>query len=294
MIAGIIGNTAKENICGVLHSLVNALAVNSITPLIADNLKPILSEGKITAEYFEPLNDLGKKSDVLISIGGDGTMLSSSIVAHENDKPIIGLNLGKLGFLAEVDISHVETFCRELKEGNYYIDEHMALRGFCDTDKETQFLAFNDFVIDKGGWPKMIEITMQVGDEYVTTFSADGLIISTPTGSTGYSLSIGGPIVNPKTDVITLNPISPHSLTMRPLIIPGSSVVTVGVASHHSKVQINCDGHLVYNYAPPIFFHVKQSSKKLKVMRTPSYQYFSILRNKLLWGLDIRQKDIKG
>ena len=139
-----------------------------------------------------------------------------------------------------------------LKKKKYTIEERMVLSGICIAHQTGELIAVNDLVIEKGGWPKMIELTAWVDDEYVTTFSADGLIIATPTGSTGYSLSTGGPIVAPTTKAITLSPISPHSLTVRPIVLSSEQVIKLKADSPYKDVQVSCDGQRVYNFPPPL------------------------------------------
>src|SRR5690606_36889294 len=134
----------------------------------------------------------------------------------------------------------------DLKNRNYKIEERMLITGEVEGYSAEEFFAINDIVIDKGGWPKMIELTVWVDGEYVTTLSADGLIVATPTGSIGYSISVGGPIVSPRTDVITLSPISPHSLTVRPLVLAGDQEILIKADSPHTTVQVNCDGQRSY------------------------------------------------
>jgi NAD+ kinase len=149
-------------------------------------------------------------------------------------------------------------------------------------------IAINDLVIDKGGWPKMIELTVWVEGEYVTTFTADGLIAATPTGSTGYSISVGGPIVSPQTDVITLSPISPHSLTIRPIVLPSKSEIIIKADSLHRDIKVNCDGQRSYSFPPPMEIIIRKSDKSLKLVHTSLTTYFQTLRTKLLWGIDTR------
>ncbi len=158
--------------------------------------KDIPNEIKLTS--FITNEKLAEKSDMIISIGGDGTMLASANLAQLNDKPILGVNLGKLGFLAEVNINEMDYLIDDIKNNNYSIEERMLIEAECVAHKVETLYAINDIVIDKDGWPKMIEITIKVDGELVTTLSADGIIAATPTGSTGYSISCGGPIVSPK------------------------------------------------------------------------------------------------
>lgn len=290
---GIVGNIHKENISGVVATLVNKLSQNKIPFSLCDTLKQVV-DLKDKNLVFSDIDTLAAESDMLISIGGDGTMLTTAYTAQQFDKPVLGVNFGKLGFLAEVDIHGIDVFIDELIRGKYSIEERIVLCGYYTDNPDKKFFAINDLVIGKGDWPKMIEITVKVDDEYVTTFSADGLIIATPTGSTGYSLSVGGPVITPKADVIALSPISPHSLTMRPLILSSSQVISVFVESLNTKIQINCDGQRVEEYAPPVELKVFKSDRSLKLIRTESASYFSILRTKLFWGLDVRKSSLNN
>ncbi|MDP3148312.1 MAG: NAD(+)/NADH kinase [Ignavibacteria bacterium] len=286
---GIFGNTTKDELATTLQIVVDRLQENHYEFLINESLQtsfPIASSNK---KYFAPAATVAETCDILISLGGDGTMLSTAYIAHKYDKPVLGINLGKLGFLAEVDIKGIEQLFNDIKNSRYSIEERIVLVGNCKNVSCNEFFAVNDLVIDKGAWPKMIELTISVEDEYVTTFSADGLIVATPTGSTGYSLSVGGPIVSPKAEVITLSPISPHSLTMRPLVLPSSGKIYITADSLHTKVQINCDGQRVMEFAPPLQIVISKSEKPLRLVHMDSVNYFEILRSKLLWGLDVRK-----
>ncbi len=291
MIAGIIGNTHKLKGSEFIFELVSCLRDVEIESILSDSLLPIVHSSAETVKQpyaFESLEQLGKNCDFIISAGGDGTLLASAVTALEFNKPIVGVNLGKLGFLAEVGLEDIRSFISDLKQGRYVIDERMVLEGRVEGDDKIPMLAFNDIVIDKGGWPKMIDLTMFVNDEYVTKFSSDGLIMATPAGSTGYSLSVGGPVVTPNAKVITLSPISAHSLTIRPLVVDSNDKIKIEIVSQHEKVLINCDGQHVRELQPPITLHVEKNIKSLKLLRTDSFNYFEILRNKLFWGVDYR------
>jgi len=203
-----------------------------------------------------------------------------------------GGKIGKLGFLVETDISNMDEIIDDIKNNNYKIEERMLITGMTDNPSAQKLFAINDFVIEKGGWPKMIELTVWVDDEYVTTFSADGLIIATPTGSTGYSLSAGGPIVSPAAAAITLSPISPHSLTIRPIVLSGEQEILIKADSPYKEVQVSCDGQRVFAFPPPIELKIKKSSRPLKLIHTSQTTYFETLRNKLMWGIDLRRSQI--
>lgn len=293
MLVGIIPNISKEKIEDVLLPFVTSLRNAGIDCLISDEIGMIESRipaGLKSAERCD-LDTLCRRSDMVASIGGDGTMLHTAYLVRQYDKPIFGVNFGKLGFLAEFDMNNMEMLVDELKAGRYTIEERIVLEGECSECRDKNLYALNDIVIDKGGWPKMIELSLYVKNEYVTTFSADGIILATPTGSTGYSLSAGGPVVVPDSDVITVSPISPHSLTMRPLVLSSAHQITIRVHSPHSSVQVNCDGQRVYSYRPPAEITIRKSRKKIKLVHTFSTSYFSILREKLFWGLDARKKE---
>ncbi len=294
MIVGIIANINKKNVYEVISAFQNKLKKNRIKYLLSDTLlaKRHLLDKDLNKSSFVSNNLLCKKSDIIVSIGGDGTMLATVYQAHYYDKPVFGVNFGKLGFLADANINQLDHFINELKNKQLKIEERMVIKGECIGRKFEKLYAINDIVIEKGGWPKMIEITISVGNELVTTFSADGLIVATPTGSTGYSISVGGPIVSPKTDVITLSPISPHSLTVRPLVLPSNEEITINADSLYKEVQVNCDGQRVFAFPPPLKIKISKSTRPVKLVHTSLTNYFETLRNKLLWGIDLRKRSI--
>lgn len=297
MLIGIIANITKENVFEVVSSFLSKLKKNKIDYLLTKSL--FEDKDKLKIELYDDFvtddKDIYEKCDVIISIGGDGTMLATAYNAQLYDKPVLGVNLGKLGFLVEADINQMDKVIDDLKNKNYKIEERMLITGEVAGYKPDKFFAINDIVIDKGGWPKMIEITIWVDGEYVTTLSADGLIVATPTGSTGYSISVGGPIVSPKTDVITLAPISPHSLNVRPLVLPGNQEIVIKADSIYNSLQVNCDGQRSYSFPPPMEIKIRKSERSLKLIHTSLTTYFQTLRNKLMWGIDLRlnQKDGK-
>ncbi len=294
MLIGIIANITKENVFSVVSSFIKELKRNNLEYLLTKTLLEDKDKLKIEIDedFLSDDKEIYEKSDLIISIGGDGTMLTTAYHALTYDKPVLGLNLGKLGFLAEVDISQMDIIIKDIKEGNYQVQERMVLTADCDTIHGEKLIAINDIVIDKGGWPKMIEITAEVDGEYVSTFSADGVIIATPIGSTGYSLSTGGPVVSPSASAITLSPISPHSLTMRPLVLSSEQEIVIKADSPHNEIQISCDGQRVYHIPPPLEIKIVKSEKPLKLIHTSVTTYFETLRNKLLWGIDVRRNKI--
>lgn len=295
MTIGIIANSSKERVNEVVDCLIKKLKDNGFDFLITDTIiseRDLLTQ-KINKKYFHPDKVIYKKSDIIVSIGGDGTMLATSYQAQFYDKPVLGINMGKLGFLAEANVERLDTFIDEIKNSKIEIEERMIIAGECVGHKIETLYAINDIVIDRGGWPKMIEITIYVDGEYVTTFGADGIIIATPTGSTGYSISVGGPIVSPNADVITVSPISPHTLNVRPLVLPSNQEIKIKATSLHTEVMVNCDGQRVFAFPPPFEIKVTKSERSLKLVHTSITTYFETLRNKLMWGIDLRNSNMK-
>jgi NAD+ kinase len=290
MLIGIIANITKESVLDVVSSFTSKLRNEKLDYLLTNSI--LEEKGKLRLKTLEDSisedDKIYNTSDIIISIGGDGTMLATAYKAHFYDKPVLGLNIGKLGFLVETDVAQMDSVIDILKKKKYTIEERMVLSGICIAHQTGELIAVNDLVIEKGGWPKMIELTAWVDDEYVTTFSADGLIIATPTGSTGYSLSTGGPIVAPTTKAITLSPISPHSLTVRPIVLSSEQVIKLKADSPYKDLQVSCDGQRVYNFPPPLEIVIKKSDRSLKLIKTSLTTYFETLRKKLLWGIDVR------
>ncbi len=290
---GLFPNTTKANIIEIVSEVVKKIKNNNAEVVISNSFKDIEENFTdfIKLQKFSDDDELLKICDFIISIGGDGTMLNTAYRTINYDVPLLGVNFGKLGFLAEYDLQNIDTAICDIINGNYVIDERMILEGECTSDKSKTYYAINDFVVEKGPWPKMIEIELYFDNNFVTYFLADGLIIASPTGSTAYSLSVGGPIVSPVADAITISPISPHSLTMRPLVLSAKQQIKVIAKSLHTSIQINSDGQRVENYPTPIEFTFKKSEKYLKLVRPVNANYFETLRNKLMWGFDVRNNN---
>ncbi|MEW6196197.1 MAG: NAD(+)/NADH kinase [Bacteroidota bacterium] len=288
---GIIPNVTKPDILNVVSRCVEDIRKNDLEYVVSNSMlkfekdfNPLLKKSKFLKD-----EELIQTSDFVLSIGGDGTMLTTAYLLRNYSTPLLGVNIGKLGFLAELDVESFDSFIDEIKAKTYTIEERMALIGKSEHNRNDELYAINDIVIDKGPWQKMIEMTIKVDNDYVSTFSADGIVIATPTGSTGYSLSTGGPIVNPKANVIALSPIAPHTLNMRPLVLSSDQRVTIIVNSPHEKIQVSCDGQRVYTYSSPAIIYIQKSDKPVNLVHSSKTNYFEILRNKLYWGLDVRK-----
>jgi len=221
--------------------------------------------------------------DFLVSLGGDGTLLGLVRNSYHYRKPVLGINAGNLGFLADVKIDEVEQFLDNLIIGEYRIDDRMMIEGYIQSNGERiQLYAFNDVVITRPSISKMVKIDASIDGNWFNTYRGDGLIISTPTGSTAYSLASGGPIVYPLTKACILTPISAHSLTQRPLVIPAD--FTIELQSPDEKVVVIIDGQDHYEMHSSDLLILTGASVGARLLHRKERNYFSVLREKLSWG----------
>lgn len=296
MILGIIPNISKPNMADILNELTQKLTQEKVGFVLSSSVKVMenFSDENLSKIDLYDNKEIADHCDIVISIGGDGTLLQTAYDTRQSSKPLLGLNYGKLGFLAEFDLNKIDELIQRIKNNDLIIEKRNTLDAICTSEKSEKLYAVNDVVIDRGIYPKMIEITILIDDEYVATYSADGIIIATPTGSTGYSLSTGGPIVNPKTESITLSPISPHTLTMRPLVISSYQKVTIKATSPYKNVQVICDGQRVNYFEPEAVVEITRSKHDLRLVHKSKEHYYEILRKKLYWGIDIRSNNKMG
>ena len=248
-----------------------------ISPDFLDTLTPDIKEMVIPAlpEEFE------KFADIVISFGGDGTMLSAARIMLNSDIPIMGVNVGKLGFLAEFSINDLDNTIDNLIKGNYRVVDRSVLETTIDNEI---IYALNDFVIEKLNSSRMITLIPYANEHLIGSIRADGLIITTPTGSTAYSLSCGGPVLAPSTEVICLTPISPHSLTLRPLVVPDSNEIKIKVQSPTGEVHLVADGQIKRILKNDEKVIIKKSEARIKLIKPMKSSYYDLLRAKLLWA----------
>ncbi len=297
---GIIANTKKYDITNFLVDFINKhhekhkIILSKETYLF---IKSHIKENHLSKLInILPEEQFKGKIDLLLSFGGDGTMLFSAQFAVEANALLAGVNFGKLGFLADISFSELDALLEEIEKNKFDIEQRILIEGKITGKKKNRLLAINDIVIEKGGWSRIIEIDVYVNKKFLTTYRADGLIISTPTGSTAYSLSTGGPILLPQLDAILLSPICPHTLTVRPIVIPSDSLIEIEARSGYETVMVNKDGQLSWKLRPPLKMEIKKSKKVLRLIKRKNKDYFNTLREKLMWGLDIReqQNNMKG
>lgn len=239
---------------------------------------------------FKTFNTLDKSFDLLISIGGDGTMLRSATLVKDLDIPIVGINTGRLGFLATIQNEAIITAIDDILGGNYKISERSLLSIKTDPEQEdfeVLNFALNEIAVSRKNTTSMITVETRLNGEYLTSYWSDGLIIATPTGSTGYSLSCGGPVITPDTNSFVLTPIAPHNLSARPLIITDSTEIQIKVSGREDNFLISLDSRIA-TISNNTVVTIKKAPFKIKMIELLQESFIDTLRKKLLWGEDRR------
>ncbi len=225
--------------------------------------------------------DIGKNVDCIVTLGGDGTILRAARITAASEVPILGVNLGVLGFLTEIEVPEIYDAMDKLVREEYYLENRMMLDGCLKNKRnQTNFIGLNDFVV-KGPLARLIIVDVFVNEQYVTTYNGDGIIISSPTGSTAYSLSAGGPIIHPEVEAIIITPICPHTLHARPLVIPSEKVVRIRIKKAHADSMMTIDGQQVYTVEKNDEIYISASQKQTRLVRIKNRNFFEILQEKM-------------
>lgn len=287
----VIGNTTKAGLRDVFRILLDYFTRHSLTYRVHEDLGRWYNTGaperRIDPLLFVPETALASSADIIVALGGDGTMLAAARQYGPSGTPLLGVNLGKLGFLAEISIEEIESCFDQLVSGRTLIVDRTVLEATCEQDGR-RFYGLNEIVIDRGASPRLINLATYVDDDYLVTYAGDGIILATPTGTTAYSLSNGGPIAVPSGKVIVINPIAPHTLTARSVVVDDASVIKVSVESVLESVHINADGQVEGFYKTPAEFIIRKAPYTIKLVKLADRTYYDILRAKLFWGSDIR------
>lgn len=248
--------------------------------LIRDMKPPVKIAGLFDNNHFE--------ADMVISIGGDGTFLKAASSVGDKNIPILGINTGRLGFLADVSPDEMEETFREIHENRYTVEDRSVLQVSCQGQKlKGNPHALNDIAVLKRDSSSMISIHTSINDAYLTTYQADGLVISTPTGSTAYSLSVGGPVIVPHSPTIALTPVAPHSLNVRPIVLRDDWEITLDVESRSHNFLIAIDGRSE-SCKEGSRLKIRKADYSIKVVKRHSHIFFNTLRTKMMWGADTR------
>ena len=286
----IFGNVYQRKKSQAIFKLIAILQRNDAEIYVDRPFYEFITEGQHMDVRVDGIFD-GDDFDVdyAISMGGDGTLLKTAARVHSKDTPIIGVNIGRLGFLADVAPSEIEMAISDIYAGNYRVDEHSVIK--IETSGEEKLesgpFALNDIAILKRDNASMISIRASVNGEYVTTYQADGLIVTTPTGSTAYNLSNGGPIIAPGTGTLCLTAVAPHSLNIRPIVVPDSSVISLKVESRSHSVLVAVDGKST-SLHDGTEVRISKAKHTVRIIRFSDRKYYSTLREKMMWGLDQR------
>lgn len=267
---------------------------NDVEIVIESNFLKILNEKNIIEkkEYntFTSHTELNESFDMLISIGGDGTILRAATLVRDSGVPILGINAGRLGFLATVQKDNIAKFMQFIIEKKYTISKRTLLSLSCSNDNEEIEdinFAMNEICVSRKDTTSMITIETYLNDEYLNSYWADGLIISTPTGSTGYSMSCGGPILTPDVKSLVITPIAPHNLNARPLVIPDETEIRLKVSGREEHYLVSLDSRII-SIKNDTILNIKKTPFQINMVGIPEETFLKKLRNKLFWGEDRR------
>jgi NAD+ kinase len=285
---GIVANPYKEIVKSELPQILRSLKARDISLVCSQSIFTRTHEKFPECEIC-PDEEIPAKCDMILTFGGDGTILRTIQMVGKTETPVLGINVGGLGFLTAVLLEDFESHFDAVLEGNYEVEDRLILEGNFEGEAKPLY-ALNEMTIEKGRSTRLIEVQVDIDDRYFNNYVADGLIISTPTGSTGYSLSSGGPIVVPASECIILNPICPHSLTNRPVIIPAASKISANLYTDQPEIIISADSQDVREVPSRSHLELKRAPFNAKLVKLFGSDYFTLLRNKLSWGGDFRNK----
>jgi NAD+ kinase len=281
--AGIICKPVRDLVSSLVPPLIGWLRQRKINVFIDEETHGCCID---LGEQVLARGALGAKVDLLIVFGGDGTLLSAARALGGHDVPILGVNLGGLGFLTSVTLEELYPALEQVLEEKHRTSNRMMLDAEIQRKGEPSDVqcALNDAVANKGERARMLDFDVHVDGHHVGRYRADGLIVATPTGSTAYSLAAGGPIVDPSLDAFIITPICPHMLTNRPLVIPATSQIDLDFTAAEKPLFVTLDGQISRELEPTDRVRITKSAKRVALVRPPNKSYFQILRNKLRWG----------
>lgn len=288
MIFGVIANPQKYSVKDPFVDLLQWSDENDVQVYFCSDLQELYNgEDHTSAIVVEDEETAIDEADIIIALGGDGTMLYTARLMKSIQKPILGVNSGRLGFMANTQKENLHQSLDHLIADNYRIDKRYLLEA-----KDNQgniFHALNEFLFAKKDSTSMVNVSAEYDQMFINNYWADGLIVASPTGSTAYNLSSGGPIVMPNTDVMVITPINPHTLTTRPLVLPSDKHLKVTAKKQDHEVLFSYDGQIKEISEYPYEVNIKRSNFTIDLIELPNQSYFDTLRNKLMWGMDSRQ-----
>jgi NAD+ kinase len=288
MVFGVTGNTDKEKLWEPAARTIRWMQSQGVSACVTRRVASGLAgRDLLPGDVCQQLavDDLAASADLILSFGGDGTFLHTAAEAGASETPILGVNIGRLGFLAEVEVADIEDAIRSVIRGEHTIEDRACIEATAETDGlRDRHIALNEIVIERSGRAGLISVDVHVDDEYLHEYWADGIILSTPTGSTAYSLSVGGPIVWPTADVFVLAAIASHSLTVRPLVLENRSTVRATIDTSRQPFVLAADGRSTEYTTGSVTVTMRLAAHPVRVVRLPDHHHFRTLRNKLMWG----------
>ncbi|MBD9179692.1 MAG: NAD kinase [Odoribacter splanchnicus] len=298
MVIAIFGRSINEDFLPYLKGLIDQLRASGGIVIGEEGFMRFLEENYgysgVFAAAFNRSNLMEQNPELLLSIGGDGTFLDAAVYVKDSGIPILGVNTGRLGFLANVSVSEISQAVEAICAGNYSVEKRETLSLEVDGKILPGFdFALNEVSVLKTETSSLLKIHAYIGDVYLTTYWADGLIVATPTGSTAYSLSGGGPIVSPDCNNIILTPVCPHNLSMRPLLVPGDAVIRLVVEGRAGEFVLSMDSR-VKRMEDNRELKVCSGNSAIHVVKLEPHNYYETLRNKLMWGEDKRNRNNRG
>jgi len=291
VVFGIVGNPDKEKVWEILPRLLEWFREHRQEVYISESFSPAVEESR-NLIHPVPEEEITEHVSFILALGGDGTILHTARMVGEHRTPILGIRVGGLGFLAEVYLDEIYDRMHRLIDGKYNIEQRMTIAATVSPgESDSQLVALNDMVVHKARPLRMLNIRVSVDGDYLNTYTADGLIVSSPTGSTAYSLSVQGPIVVPTLDAMVINPISPHSLTARPVVVPGDSRIRIEFEGEVDDHILSVDGQVEVDLAEDSVIEVFRGSHPVNLVVWKERSFYDILRRKMQWGRDPRNSD---
>ena len=286
---GLIAHQYSERAVYSLERLIRFLQSQDRAYILEEKTARLLTDPALVsaARQRVALEALGVETDLIIVVGGDGSMLSGARALVDSGVPLLGVNRGRLGFLTDILPDDIEVKVGEVLAGHYLSEDRFLLDVIISQQghNEASGSALNDVVLHPGELIRMLEFEIYVDDHFVTSQRADGIIVSTPTGSTAYALSGGGPILHPRLDAIGLVPMNPHTLSSRPMVVPGSSTVKILMGEHnHAIPQVSCDGQLHLPARPGCEILIHKKPEQLRLIHPKEHNFYERCRSKLGWG----------
>jgi len=280
----LVGRFTDSRVAESAHALLAHLAIRQVTVLVDD--RAVLAAGN-AALLPVPEEDLGRRADLMIAVGGDGTLLYAAGLVARHGVPLLGINRGRLGFLTDVMPQDMLGCVDAALEGRLEADERPLLAACLRqaSGQQAEALALNDVVLQKLATGRMLDFETRVGGRYVNTHAGDGIVVASATGSTAYALSCGGPIIEPPLDALVMAPICPHTLSDRPIVVSARSLIEIALLERpDTRAQVTCDGTVLGEIAPGDRLEIKRAGERITLLHPAPYDYYRLLRSKLHWG----------